>query len=101
MPTMPGVAEPDVAVVPPANDVVLIGGSIFVRAHVPVDVATTYMRGSMASTMVPSTMVPSTVVPSTVMAAVTSAAVVTSSLTATVAFRVRRPHYSKSESRSD
>jgi hypothetical protein len=100
MPTMPRVAEPDVAIVPPANDVVLIGGSIFVRAHVPVDVATTHMRGSMTPTMVPST-----VVPTTVMAAVTSAvmaaAVVTSSLTATVAFRVRRPHYSKSERRSD
>ena len=100
MPTMPRVAEPDVAIVPPANDVVLIGGSIFVRAHVPVDVATTHMRGSMTPTMVPST-----VVPTTVMAAVTSAvmaaAVVTSSLTATVAFRVRRPHCSESERRGD
>jgi len=89
---MPGVAEPDVAVVPPANDVVLIGRSIFMHAPVPVDVATIYMRGSVASTMVRPTVVPTTVM---------AAAMVTSSLAATVAFRVRRPHYSKSERRSD
>jgi hypothetical protein len=49
-------AEPDVAVVPPAHDVVLVGGSIFVHAHVPIDVHTTinmdmgasvYVRGAM------------------------------------------------------
>jgi len=97
---MPGVAEPDVAVVPPANDVVLIGRSIFMHAPVPVDVATIYMRGSVASTMVRSTVV-STTVMAAVTSAVMAAAMVTSSLAATVAFRVRRPHYSKSERRSD
>jgi hypothetical protein len=69
--------EPDVAVVPSAHDVVFVGGSIFVHAHVPIDVHTTintdmgasvYMCGAMmaAPTVMASTVMAATVVASTV-----------------------------------
>jgi len=83
MPTVPPVAEPDVAVVRPAYDVVPVGGSIFVHAHVSIDVCATMMG--------------MTITASTVMAS----AVVTSAVAATVAFRIRRGHDSNSERGSD
>ena len=88
MPTVPPVAEPDVAVVRPAYDVVPVGGSIFVHAHVSIDVCATMMG--------------MTITASTVMAsAVVTSAVVTSAVAATVAFRIRRGHDSNSERGSD
>jgi hypothetical protein len=82
-------AEPDVAVIPPANDVALVGGSIFVHAHLPIDVHITINMGMGSSGYVRSAMMAApSVVTSTAMAS-------------TVAFRIRWRHYSKSERRSD
>jgi hypothetical protein len=86
-------AKPDVAVVRPAHDVVLVGGSIFVLAYVPIDVHTT-IDVDMASVYVRSAMMAApTVVTSTVMA---SAVMVSA-----VAFRTRCRHESKPKRRSD
>ena len=93
MPTVPPVAEPDVAVVRPAYDVVPVGGSIFVHAHVSIDVCATMM----GMTITASTAMASAVVTS----AVVTSAVVTSAVAATVAFRIRRGHDSNSERGSD
>ena len=107
MPTVSRVAEPYVAIVRFAHDVVLVDGSVIVDAHVPIDVHTAIgvhvgtaidvhmgtaidvhmgtpidVRACMAATVMPTT-------------------VVTSSMTFTVAFRIRRCHNTKSERRSD
>jgi hypothetical protein len=84
---VPRPAEPDVAVISPAHDVVLVGGSIFVPAHVPIDVHTPIGVGVTSTVMAPTVMA----------ASVMFATVVTSSMTSAVTFCVgRRPH-SKSE----
>jgi len=80
------VAEPNVAVVRFAHDVVLGGGSIFVLVRVRISVVATMMP----TTVVAFSVMAAAVVPTTVVAA-----------SFTSAFRVRRPHYSKSERRSD
>ena len=64
---MPRMAEPDVAVVLPAHDVVLIGGSVFVRVHTSVAAAMMTLS-VMTATMMTATMVPSAVVTACVMA---------------------------------
>jgi len=65
-------AEPDVAVVLPAHDVVLIGGSVFVRVHTSVAAAmmtlSVMTATMMTATMMAATMVPSAVVTACVMA---------------------------------
>jgi hypothetical protein len=77
------VAEPRVTIVRFTHDVVFVGGSVIVDAHVPIDVGTPiHVRACMAATVMPTT-------------------VVTSSMTFTVAFRIRRRHNTKSERRSD
>ena len=86
---MPSVAEPDVAVVPPAYDVVLVRGSIFAHAHVLIDVRTSiYVRGSMMA---------AAVVTSSVMAT----SVMASSVSSAMPFRVRCRDGSKGECRRD
>jgi len=86
---MPGVAEPDVAIIRPAYDVVLVGGPIFVLdmgtlVYVP--------RAVMAASVMTSRLMASAMVTSAVMASTT---VVTASMTST--FGVRRRRNSKSE----
>jgi hypothetical protein len=104
VPTVPAAAEPDVAVIPPAHDVALVGGSIFVHAHVPIDAHTTigvdtsiYVRASMVAAVVTSAVVTSAVVTS----AVVPTTVVTSPMASAVPFRISRRHDSKAERRND
>lgn len=87
MPTMPAVAEPDVAVVRSADNEVPVGRSIFVR--VPVD-AVTPIDVSVAS---PATVVSSCMAPTTVMATLVPAMA--------SAFRIGRCNDSNPERRSD
>lgn len=86
MPTMPPVAEPDVAVVRPADNVVPVGRSIFVR--MPGDVGP--IDVGVAS---PTAVVSSRMVPTTVMAALVPVMAST--------FSIRRGNDSKSERCSD
>jgi hypothetical protein len=77
VPTVTRMAEPDVAVIPPANDVAIVGGSIFVHAHLLIDVHITINMGMGSSGYVRSAMMAApSVVTSTAMAS-------------TVAFRIR------------
>jgi membrane protein implicated in regulation of membrane protease activity len=101
---MPTAAEPDVAVVRPAHDVMLVGGSIFVHADVPIDVRAMVAATVMTSAVMTSAVMTSAVMASAMVAAAVMAsapAVVTSAMAATVAFRIRRRHDSNSERRSD
>jgi hypothetical protein len=92
------------AVIRPAHDVVLVGGSIFVHAHVPIDVHAPIDVGVTSSVMA-STVMASTVMASTVMAAtMMSAAVVscmTTMVTSSVAFRICGRDHAKAERCSD
>src|SRR5262245_54542624 len=96
---MPSVAEPDVAVVPPAYDVVLVRGSIFAHAHVLIDVRTSiYVRGSMmAAAVVTSSVMATSVMATSVMAT----SVMASSVSSAMPFRVRCRDGSKGECRRD
>jgi hypothetical protein len=89
VPKVSTVAEPNVAIVRSADDVAFVGRSTIVHAHVPIDVHTAIdvdtsidVRASMAAAAVATT-------------------VVISSMATTVAFSIRRRHYSKSERRRD
>ncbi len=84
-------AEPDVAVVPSAHDVVLVGGSTFVHAHVPIDVHTTINMDMGASVYVRGAM----------MAAPAVMAPVSASVASAMPFRVRCRYDSKPERRCD
>jgi uncharacterized protein YhdP len=103
VPTMPTAAEPDVAVVRPAHDVMLVGGSIFVHPGAPVDVCAMVAATMMTSAMVASAVMASPVMGAAVMASamVTSAMVTSAMVTSTMAFRIRGPHHSNSKRRSD
>jgi hypothetical protein len=86
VPTVSAVAEPNVAIVRFAHDVMLVGGSIFVLVRASISVVATMVAFAVvAFSVMAAAVMPTTVVPA--------------SLTST--FRVRRPHYSKSERRSD
>ena len=87
MPKVSIAAKPNVAVVRSAHDVTLVGGSIIVHAHVPIDVHTAidvhaaidvhtsvYVRACMAATVVATTMADSSMAPT---------------VSATVTFRIR------------
>lgn len=97
MPTVSTMAEPNVAVVRSAHDVVSVTGSIFVHAHVPI-----YVRTTINMDMGTSVYVRGTMMAAPMMAApVRATTVVTSSMTSAMVFRIRRRHDSKSERRSD
>jgi hypothetical protein len=98
VPTVPCPAEPDVAVVPSAHDVAFVGGSIFVHAHVPIDVHTTINMDMGTSVYVRSAMMTASMMTA---ATVMASAMMPPSMASAVPFRVRRGHESKSERRCD
>jgi hypothetical protein len=89
------------AVIRPAHDVVLVGGSIFVHAHVPIDVHAPIDVGVtssvMASTVMASTVMASTVMSAAVVTSCMTTTVVTSSVASSMAFRICRRHHAKTE----
>jgi hypothetical protein len=95
VPKVSPVAEPNVSIVRFADDVVLVGGSIFAHVHIPIDVnISIYMRTTiyMGATVMAAPMMPTSL---------TTAAVVISAMAAAVVFRVRRRNDPNSERRSD
>ena len=97
------------AVIRPAHDVALVGASIFVHAHVPIDVHAPIDVG-MTSTVIASRVMSATVMSAAVVTScmtttmVTSSVastVVTSSVASTVAFRICGRDHAKAERCSD
>jgi hypothetical protein len=95
---MPRVAEPDMAIVRPAHDVVLVSGSVFMHAASVISVVASPSVMSVTSTMMPTAVVASAMVSSTMMSTTMMAAsMMAASMMAAVPFRVRCRHDSKSE----
>ena len=94
---MPPVAEPDVAVVRPADNEVPVGRSVFVRVRVevetPIDVSVASAAAVVSACMMPTAVVSSCMVPTAVMATLVPAMAAT--------FRIRRCNDSNPERRSD
>lgn len=100
MPTVPAMAEPDMPVVRPAHNVVLVGRSIFVHAGVFADMRTAIDLGGasivMTSAMMTFTMMTPTMMTPTMMASTVMASTVLAST-----LRISASRDSKSERCTD
>ncbi len=97
MPTVSPVAEPYVAIVRVAHDLVLVKGSVIMDAHVPIDVHIAID----VDTAIDVHMGTPIDVRAGMAAAVMATTAVASSMTFTVAFRIRRCDNTKSERSSE